>query len=137
MFCGNVGALVQDTDPFYILMTPAGTLIRIEGTKSHDEFNELWTGHCESFPVSESVRMWYETDDEYTEQINSGASALVNGLLGEKLETSLTVYGCVIFTGSLRSTPSVATPHELSLENEALVGVYAKLVTELENTYNA
>jgi hypothetical protein len=137
MFRGNVGALVKDTDPFYILMTPAGTLIRIEGTKSHDEFNELWTGLCASFPVTESVRMWYESDDEYTELINSGASALVNGLLGEKLKTSLTIYGCVIFTGSLRSTPSLATPRELSLENEALVGVYAKLVTEMESMYNA
>jgi hypothetical protein len=137
MFRGNVGALVKDTDPFYILMTPAGTLIRIKGTKSHGEFDELWTGPCVSFPVTESVRMWYESDDEYTELINSGASALVNGLLGEKLETSLTIYGCVIFTGSLRSTPSLATPRELSLENEALVGVYAKLVTEMESTYNA
>jgi len=137
MFRGNVGALVKDTDPFYILMTPAGTLIRIEGTKSHSEFSELWTGLCVNFPVTDSIQMWYEADDEYTELINSGASALVNGLLGEKLKTSLTIYGCVIFTGSPTISPTRSTPRELPLDKEALIGVYAKLVTEMESTYNA
>ena len=129
---------MADTDPFYILMTVGGTSIRVRAASGWDEFNESWASPSVSFPVSLSVRMWYTDDDEhYIEQINSGASAIVNSLIGEKLTKPLTIYGSVLFTGESYPLTSVTGPRGLSLDDEALVVTYAKLVSEMESAYNA
>lgn len=83
-----------------------------------------------------SLKMWHCGDDD-SELINAGASAIVNGLIGDRLEKPLSVYGCVLFTGDINTTaPLAPSPAGLRLDDEALVGVYLKLVCEMESAYN-
>ena len=82
-----------------------------------------------------SLKMWHCGDDD-SELINAGASAIVNGLIGDRLEKPLSIYGCVLFTGDIALAPLALAPAGLRLDDEALVGVYLKLVCEMESTYN-
>lgn len=135
MFVGTVNE-PSSTDPFYILMEPNGTSMRIRAADSLSEFNEFWSSYAVPFPITMSLKMWHCSDDD-SEWINAGASAIVNGLIGDKLEKPLSVYGCVLFTGDIGVTPSLASaPLGLLLDDEALIGVYLKLVCEMESTYN-